>query len=226
MNPSISPTAYFQQLFDAQAQAAQPLHAARIVVALVLTFALSLAIATAYRHTHRQVVERGGPPLAMVLVSMVTTLVVLPISSNILLSLGMVGALSIVRFRTAMKDPADIAFLFWAIGIGVCNGAGFYNVSVIGTAVIFVLLLVLGRIPVRQHDPVLLVVRYHPDSEAAVSGKLPAGRLMSKLVQRDRVELTLELRQDLPSSTSEDLRKTDGVADVALVRYDGSYLTP
>ena len=163
----------------------------------------------------------------MVLVAMVTTLIIMPISTSIVLSLGMVGALSIVRFRTAMKDPTDIAFLFWAIAVGVCNGAGFFNVSIVGTIAMGLLIILVARTPVKPRDPLLLVLRYHPDSEEALNKALPQGRLLSKIGRPDETELTIELKgggQD-PALT-DTLVALEGVTEVSLVRYDGSYLSP
>ena len=215
------------QLLDAEVQASQPLNLSRVLIAISVTFLLAMVIIIVYRLCHRQVVTRAGSSTALVLVSMVTTLIIMPISTSIVLSLGMVGALSIVRFRTAMKDPTDIAFLFWGIAVGVCNGAGFFNVSIVGTLTIGLLIVLQARIPLRSRDPLLLIVRYSARSEAAVSAALPKGRLLSKIARTQDVELTLEIPgrvidQDLP----ETLVAIDGVGEASLVRYDGSFLSP
>jgi uncharacterized membrane protein YhiD involved in acid resistance len=217
----------WSQLLNAEVQATQPLDVPRVLIAITITFVLAMAIVLVYRLCHRQVVTRAGASTALVLVSMVTTLVIMPISTSIVLSLGMVGALSIVRFRTAMKDPTDIAFLFWGIAVGVCNGAGFFNVSIAGTLVIGVLILIQARVPVQSRDPLLLVVRYSTSAEKAVDAALPPGRLLSKIARSSDVELTLEIpgaqtEHDLPES----LVRLDGVHEASLVRYDGSFLSP
>ncbi|MAY82120.1 MAG: DUF4956 domain-containing protein [Deltaproteobacteria bacterium] len=216
-----------QYLLDAEFQASQPLDSVRVLSALLLTFVLASLIVVIYRICHRQIVTRAGSATAMVLVSMVTTLIIMPISTSIVLSLGMVGALSIVRFRTAMKDPADIAFLFWGIAIGVCNGAGFFNVSIVGTITIGLLVIAVARTPFKPRDPLLLVVRYAPSSEESLQEKLPPGRLLSKISRTEETELTLELHDSGDASGTTDLLLAlDGVNEVSLVRYDGSFLSP
>jgi hypothetical protein len=215
------------QLLDAEVQASQPLDISRVLIAICVTFLLAMVIVIVYRLCHRQVVTRAGASTALVLVSMVTTLVIMPISTSIVLSLGMVGALSIVRFRTAMKDPTDIAFLFWGIAVGVCNGAGFFMVSIVGTLTMGLLIILQARIPMRARDPLLLIVRYAGRAESAVTAALPQGRLLSKIARNHDIELTLEipgsaLNQDLP----ETLVTIEGVTEASLVRYDGSFLSP
>ena len=216
-----------RQLLDAEVQATQPLDATRVLSAVFITFLLAVLITIVYRICHRQVVTRAGSATAMVLVAMVTTLIIMPISTSIVLSLGMVGALSIVRFRTAMKDPTDIAFLFWAIAVGVCNGAGFFNVSIVGTVAMGLLTILVARTPVKPRDPLLLVVRYAPAAEEVLNAALPPGRLLSKIGRADESELTLELRggKTTPSLT-DTLIALEGVTEASLVRYDGSFLSP
>ena len=213
-------------LLDAGQQATQPLTTSRIALAIALSFVISVGVAGVYRFCYKGTVARNGPILSMILASMVTTLIIMPISTSILLSMGMVGALSIVRFRTAMKDPTDIAFLFWVIAVGVCNGAGFFNVSIIGSLVIGVLLMLFSLVSIPTREPVLLVVRYDPAFEAAITDVLPKGRMLSKTVRPEHAELTLELRRALPPDLTNTLIGTEGVADVAVVCYNGSYLAP
>ncbi len=216
-----------RQLLDAEVQATQPLDSTRVLAAVFITFLLSVLIVIVYRICHRQVVTRAGSATAMVLVSMVTTLIIMPISTSIVLSLGMVGALSIVRFRTAMKDPTDIAFLFWAIAVGVCNGAGFFNVSIVGTIAMGTLIILVARTPVKPRDPLLLVVRYAPSTEDALQAQLPKGRLLSKVGRPNETELTIELRSSAAvDKLTDTLLKIEGVSEASLVRYDGSFLSP
>ena len=142
---SDSLTSLLMQLFSPDAQASQPLDAFRVTAALLLTFFLSLLILQIYRFTQKRSFVSQSFSASLILVSLVTAMIIMPISTNIVLSLGMVGALSIVRFRTALKDPIDIAFLFWSIAVGISNGAGFYNVSLVGTLMISLLMLGYGR---------------------------------------------------------------------------------
>lgn len=207
-------------------QTTTPLTAPRMMTAIAVSFVLSVGIAYVYRLCNRGVAVRSGPPLTLVLTCMVTTMIIMPISTSILLSMGMVGALSIVRFRTAMKDPADIAFLFWGIAVGVCNGAGFLLVSTVCSLLIGVLVVLLSRLPVGTREPLLLVVRYDPGREERVFDNLPKGRLLSKVVHPDAAELTMELKQGPDDAVTRVLMDVPGVDNVAVVSYDGSYLTP
>ena len=108
--------------------------------------------------------------------------------SIIALSLGMVGALSIIRFRTAIKDPKDIVFTFWSIAVGIISGAGLYMIAIVGVPVIGLLLLVLERTSFRGPDPYLLVIHYASEAEEAVQAALPRYRLRSRTVNADGVE--------------------------------------
>jgi hypothetical protein len=118
----------------------QSLTVDRVVISLLMTFAISLLIFYIYRKTFKGVVYAREFNVGLILTGLVVTLVVLPISSNIALSLGMVGALSIVRFRTAIKDPKDIVFTFWVIAVGIISGAGLYMIAIVGVPVIALLL--------------------------------------------------------------------------------------
>jgi uncharacterized membrane protein YhiD involved in acid resistance len=152
---------------------------------------------------------------------MVVTLVTLPISSNIALSLGMVGALSIVRFRTAIKDPTDIVFTFWAIAVGIINGAGLYMISIVGSPIIGVFMFVLSRVNFRSNDPYLLVVHYTNDAETELQKALPDHKLRSRTTTPTGVELMVELRmKEKDAATVDNLLKIRGVKDAALVSYN------
>jgi uncharacterized membrane protein YhiD involved in acid resistance len=156
-----------------------------------------------------------------VLTGLVVTLVTLPISSNIALSLGMVGALSIVRFRTAIKDPADIVFTFWAIAVGIISGAGLYMIAIVGSPIIGLFLFVMSRVNLRSNDPYLLVIHYSTDAEAAVQEALPENKLRSRTVTSAGVELMLEVRMKTKDASKVDeLLKIKGVSDAALVSYN------
>ncbi len=199
----------------------QSLTIERVLVSLSVTFAVTLFVFFMYRKTFRGVLYTRNFNVGLVLTGLVVTLVVLPISSNIALSLGMVGALSIVRFRTAIKDPADIVFTFWAIAVGIISGAGLYMIAIVGSPVIGLFLFVLSRANFRTSDPYLLVVKYTSEAEAAVQDALPKHKLRSRTVNPAGVELIVEVRIKAKEAPQVDeLLKIKGVSHAALVSYN------
>jgi uncharacterized membrane protein YhiD involved in acid resistance len=192
----------------------------RVVLALLLTFIINLLIFYIYRRTFKGVVYTREFNVGLVLTGLVVALVVMPISSNIALSLGMVGALSIVRFRTAIKDPKDIVFTFWSIAVGIICGAGLYMIAIVGVPVIALLLLVLERTSFRGPEPFLLVVHYDSEAEAAVQAALPKHKIRSRTANADGVELMGEVRmhaKDVPRM--DELLKIKGVRDASILSY-------
>ena len=166
------------------------------LVAIALSFALSLFIVFIYRITYAGVNFSMGFVGTLIMLSMVTTLVILVISSNVVLSLGMVGALSIVRFRTAVKESTDTAFLFWAIATGIICGAGYVTISVLATLLLGLLFVAIYAFTKkgRSHS-YMVVVRCTPDSRAELTlSKLPAYRLKNKAFTATATEIVAEVR--------------------------------
>jgi hypothetical protein len=193
----------------------------RVVLSLFVSFIVALFIFYMYRKCFSGVIYTRHFNIGLVLVSLVVTLVILPISSSLALSLGMVGALSIVRFRTAIKDPIDVVFMFWAIAVGIISGAGLYMVALVGSPIIGLFLFVLSRANLRTSDPYLLVIHYTTDAEAAVQKALPENKLRSRTVTSAGVELMLEVRmKSKDASKVDELLKIKGVKDAALVSYN------
>ena len=198
-------------------------------IALVLSFLIGLFIYFIYSKTFAGVVYSGSFNLSLIAMTMITTLVILGITSNIVLSLGMVGALSIVRFRSAIKDPIDIVFIFWAISEGILCGAGLIPLALIGAPIIGVLLIVFASRK-DYSEPYLLIVRF---ADAKADRKIT--ELVQKSVKRCRVksktmvgdtgmEMILEVR--LQKNDADFLQKInafDGVTYTSLVSYDGNY---
>jgi uncharacterized membrane protein YhiD involved in acid resistance len=192
----------------------------RVVLALVFSFLINLGIFYVYRKTFKGVVYNRQFNVGLVLTGLVTTLVVIPISSNVALSLGTLGALSIIRFRTAIKDPKDIVFTFWTIAVGVICGAGLYLVAIVGVPIVAVMLLVLERTRLTGPDPYLLVVHYSSDAETAVQAGLPKHKIRSRTVNADGVELMGEIRMSSKEVPQVDaLLKIPGVKDASIVSY-------
>jgi len=164
-----------------------------------------------------------------VALTMITTLVILAVTSNVVLSLGMVGALSIVRFRTAIKEPLDIAFLFWSIAVGIVLAAGMIPLAVIGSVVIGLTLLVF--VNHKSHlNPYILVIRcdgYDSESRARayLDSQTQRCAVKSKTAQKDSVELNLEIRlKDENTDFINVLSEMEGVHSAVLVSYNGDYM--
>ena len=199
----------------------QALTVERVTLSLFVTFGVTLFIFYVYRKTFRGVLYTRNFNVGLVLTGLVVCLVTLPISSNIALSLGMVGALSIIRFRTAIKDPADIVFTFWAIAVGIINGAGLYMIALVGSPIVAFFLFVLCRVNFRTSDPYLLVGHYEKEAETEVQAALPENKLRSRTVTPSGVELMGEVRMKAKETSSVDkLLEIKGVNDAALVSYN------
>ena len=199
-----------------------------VLVAITLSFLLSLFIVFIYRVTYAGVNFSSSFAGCLMMLSMVTTVVILVISSNVVLSLGMVGALSIVRFRTAVKEATDTAFLFWALATGIICGAGYVSVAILATLLLglmFVLIHVMSR--KQKFGSYMIVARYAANS--AVEDKimdLPGFTLKNKSMTRDTTELVGEVRlKDNNPREINALRKLEGVKEISLmVSTSGSTL--
>ena len=167
-----------------------------MLVAIALSFALSLFIVFIYRITYAGVNYSLGFVGTLIMLSMVTTVVILVISSNVVLSLGMVGALSIVRFRTAVKEATDTAFLFWAIATGIVCGAGYVTISVLATILLGLLFVGIHAFTKKSRShSYMVVVRCTPESRAELTlSKLPAYRLKNKSFSATVTEIVAEVR--------------------------------
>ena len=162
----------------------------------------------------------------VLLITVVTAFIIMTISANLVLSLGMVGALSIVRFRSAIKDPLDVGFLFWGVGAGITAGAGLYFVAIIGTVFVAALYIILTLIK-KERRCYLLVVRYGTDAESNVNALLGTLRykLKNKTQINDRVELTIEIKSANNDTTQlSRFKAIDGVDSVTLLEYNGEYM--
>lgn len=205
----------------------QPLTVERIVTTFVVTMVVALLIFCIYRLTFRGVLYTRSFNVGLVMTALVTALIIMPISSNILLALGAVGALSIVRFRTPIKDPMDLVFMFWAIAVGVACGAGLFLVSLVGSPMIGVFIFVFNWANRRPGaEPYVLVIHYAGEAETRVKRALPAHKIRSRIVSATGVELILEVRMKAEDTTKIDrLLKIKGVKDAALVSYSGDYVS-
>ena len=200
-----------------------------IVLALVLAFCLGLFIFLIYKKTYAGVMYSSSFGVTLVALTMITTLVILAVTSNVVLSLGMVGALSIVRFRTAIKEPLDIAFLFWAIAAGIVLAAGMIPLAVFGSVLIGIILLVFAnRKDMTNPYIVVLTCDGHESEEKAVAylkEKTKRCSIKSKTARKGAVELNLEIRlQDDNTDFINELSELPGVDNAVLVSYNGDYM--
>jgi hypothetical protein len=197
----------------------------QVLVTLALAFVIGLFIYFIYKRTFNGVMFSKNFSSSLIMLTMITAMIILPITSNIVLSLGMVGALSIVRFRTAVKDPMDTVFMFWSIAAGITLGAKQYTPAIVGSAVIGGLMILISVFKFKKSMPYLLVLRfeeYAKQDVQALLGRMPQGQLKSKNVTREYIELTIEMRvrsQDI--QTVEKFLTIDGVKDAALISYNG-----
>ena len=196
----------------------------KMVLALSMGFVVGLIIALVYRKAFRGVLYSPSFATTLIMLCMITTPVVMCIKSNIALSMGMVGALSIVRFRTAVKDPLDTAYMFWALTMGILLGAGQFFLTACAVVGIGLLLTVLVHIQSRGLNSYLLVVRMAEESERQANqlvNNLKVMQLKSKTVSANGVEATYEVRVDKPDALLNKLRALPGVYDATLVAYNG-----
>ena len=195
-----------------------------ILFSLVLALAAGLFIAWIYRRNYRGVMYSNNFTLTLVMMTLITCPVVMCIRESIQLSMGMVGALSIVRFRTAVKDPLDTAYMFWALTMGILLGAGQFFLTACAVVGIGLLLTVLVHIQSKGLNSYLLVVRMGDDAERQANqlvNSLRTQQLKSKTVSANGIEATYEVRVDKPDAFLNKLRGVPGVYDATLVSYQG-----
>ena len=200
-----------------------------MAIALVLAFGLGVFIFLVYKKTYSGVMYSSSFGTTLIALTMITTVVILAVTSNVVLSLGMVGALSIVRFRTAIKEPLDIAFLFWSIAVGIVLAAGMIPLAVIGSVIIGVILLVFVNRE-SSKNPYIVVIRCDGhDSETKakkfLNDKTEKCVVKSKTAQKGSVELNLEVRlKDDNTDFVNEIADIDGVKSAVLVSYNGDYM--
>ncbi|MBI9093923.1 MAG: DUF4956 domain-containing protein [Sphaerochaeta sp.] len=196
-----------------------------IASVILVTFAVSLFMFYIYKKTYSGNVYSHKFNVSLVVMAIITSEVILTISSNLVLSLGMVGALSIVRFRTAVKEPLDIVFMFWAIAIGLTTGARLYALTIISALLIGTILFVLLKFKNTNND-YLLIIHHMTKSSDGVFELLQEVNytIKSKTVSRGLIEHTLEIKLlGAGSGLVEKLAEIEGVSHVSLVSYNGDF---
>ena len=199
-----------------------------VTLALGLSLCIGLFIFYVYKKTFAGVMYSASFGVSIMAMSLITTLIILAVTSNIVLSLGMVGALSIVRFRTAVKEPLDIAFLFWAISAGIVTGAGLLPLAVIGS--LFIGLILLIFVNKKSADTPYIIVLDLADDQAEaeavamIRAKTKKALVKAKTVAKSGIELTVEVRLiDMSTKILNELLSVEGVNNATLVSYNGDY---
>ena len=202
-----------------------------MVIALGLAFAIGLFIFLVYKKTFRGVMYSENFGVSLVAMTLVTTLIILAVTSNVVLSLGMVGALSIVRFRSAIKEPLDIAFLFWSISAGIVIGAGLIPLGILGSVFIGIVMLIFVN-KKSTDNPYILVVNCSNDNSENEAVKFISRSVKKHVVKSKTVsagsgiELTVEIRlKEMSTKFVNDLSHISGVNNVVLVSYNGEYMS-
>ncbi|MFA9423530.1 MAG: DUF4956 domain-containing protein [Sedimentibacter sp.] len=213
----------FQDIFkDSFIENTSSISAMNIGVTLLLAFVIGFFIFQVYKKTYQSVVYTKSFNMSLVMMTMITALVIMAVTSNVVLSLGMVGALSIVRFRAAIKDPMDIVFMFWAIASGIVTGAGFFLLAIIGAFVIGTILYIFN-LNLKSDTPYILLVNFSNESDEnkvvnTIKSKVDKYFIKSKTVNSSEIELTIELRlKGEEMSFVNDLRKIESVTNAMLV---------
>jgi len=199
-----------------------------VVLTLALSFGIGLFIYFIYRVTFGGVIFVKSFGTSLIMITMVTALVLMVVASNAALSLGMVGALSIVRFRTAVKDTIDTIFMFWAITAGIAVGAQQYAAAGLGALGIGLLLVIWNLFKTKRNFPFLLVLRFDESSKKDVQNvlrKMPQGRLKSKIVSQGVMELTIEMNiKENEVGIIDAFSAIPGVHDASLISYKGDII--
>lgn len=200
-----------------------------MAIAFVFTLAIGLFIFLVYKKSCTSIMYSTSFGLTIISLSLVTTLVILAVTSNVVLSLGMVGALSIVRFRTAIKEPMEIVFLFWSIAVGIVIGAGFFPLAVIGSGIVGIIIIILAN--KKSSDmPYIIVISMTDDShesevKACLDKNTEKNTVRTKTVNSEYTELTCEIRlKDDSTAFVNSIKSISGIRQVSLVSFNGDYM--
>ncbi|MBO4890904.1 MAG: DUF4956 domain-containing protein, partial [Lachnospiraceae bacterium] len=200
------------------------LSAKQIIVVIGFALLLGLYIYVVYRFLTKKTFYSKSFNISLVLMSMITAAIILTVQSSVVISLGMVGALSIVRFRTAVKDPMDLAFLFWSISVGIICGAGLVEIALILSLVATIVIVILDRIPLVK-APMILVVNASSEADEGILAELKKAsgyfEEKSRVLTDGNLELVYELRVKDTSALSKAISAVSGVSSVSIMSHDG-----
>ncbi|MBR9946476.1 DUF4956 domain-containing protein [Clostridiaceae bacterium Marseille-Q4145] len=198
---------------------------AKIVATLFVSALLALYVFAIYRLVTRKVFYSKNFNISLAAMSIITAAIILAMQSNLVISLGMVGALSIVRFRTAIKDPMDLVFMFWSISIGIICGAGLYEVALVTSVAVTVFILVLDMIPVSKAPMMLVINSSQMDGEQQILdivGKYSKSyKVKSRNLSKGRLDMVVELRVKDESALVSEVAALEGMIGASLIAHDG-----
>jgi uncharacterized membrane protein YhiD involved in acid resistance len=196
-----------------------------VLVALVVTFVIGVYIFFAYRVVTRKTFYSKNFNISLVGVALITAAIIVTVQSSVVVSLGMVGALSIVRFRTAIKDPMDLMFLFWSISVGIICGAGFAEFAVLLSLALTFTLILLDQLPVAKAPMILVINASDIDAENVIIAKVGEyvkhSTVKSRNLTSATLDLTIECRTDKGAELVRSLMDLEGVSSASLISHDG-----
>ena len=196
-----------------------------IIICMLVTIVISAYIFVVYRLVNRNTFYNKNFNMSLPAIAIITAAIILTIQSNIVISLGMVGALSIVRFRTAIKDPMDLVYLFWSISVGIICGAGFAVIAVIASVVLTVGILLADWLPIAKVPQILLVNSNSFENEEAVLEVVKKYCSLHKVKARnlaqDHLDMAIEVRVKEEGTLVKELMKVENVVSASLVAHDG-----
>lgn len=200
------------------------------LINLTVSLLLALFIFYIYKKTFKGVLYQKSFNISLVLITLIVTLMIMTISENLILSLGMVGALSIVRFRTPIKDPIDLVFIFWAITVGIANGVAYYSLSIIGSLFITAVLLFMNKKDIAE-DTYLLIIEMEPKSNSKelieeLSKSFQNFILKTNIITPSYQEITakVEFKEEMQKfETIRDLHQKEGIHKVSLINYTENF---
>ncbi len=196
----------------------------KILTTLIITFAIAVYIFCIYKLVTKSAFYFKGFNISMAIISVVTAGIILAMQSSIVISLGMVGALSIVRFRTAIKDPMDLLFLFWSIGTGIICGAGLYKIAIILAVIVTVGMLLLDLFPIRFSPYLVIINADDKEKENDILAEVKsfgAYRIRSKNITSKGMDMILEVKTVKEKELVDHLSELQGITSVSLLAHDG-----
>lgn len=195
------------------------------VISILLTAVLAIYIYEVYKRVNHNSFYNKNFNLALISISIITAAIILTIQSNIVVSLGMVGALSIIRFRTAIKDPMDLVFMFWAISVGIICGAGFAAIAIVASLVLTIVIIYISRVSVSHRNMILILNLEDFEAENSaidlIKSKCRFYKLRAKNMTKSRINMAIEIETEEEKELMKALISLEGITDASIVENTG-----